>query len=244
MDDWPQLKKILEFYKEAFITLDEKRRTPLIIISYYPYVGINHTIRVRDGMLFVRISELCREMSMHCHRSLAYVLISKLLGKQIPKAHRDVYLSYAKSAEMLSKAIENKRKRGKMVITDSKGTYYDLNEIFDDLNTKFFGGNLEKPILTWSAKRTYRMLGRHDATHGTITLSRSLDALETPRFVIEYIMYHEMLHIHHPAVHHNGRRYHHTAAFRRDESRFPQYFEAEEWIDLNTHKFRRTAGRG
>jgi hypothetical protein len=85
-----------------------------------------------------------------------------------------------------------------------KGEVYDLDEIFDNMNFWFFGGKLAKPVLTWSVKKTYRILAHHDATHDTIVVSKSLDSRRVPRYIVEYIVYHEMLHIHHPTVHHKG----------------------------------------
>jgi predicted metal-dependent hydrolase len=129
------------------------------------------------------------------------------------------------------------------VVSGAKGDFFDLEEIFDNLNFWYFKGQLAKPVLTWSAKKTYRILGHHDATHDTIVVSRSLDSADTPRYVVEYIVFHEMLHIHHPTVHHNGRRYNHTAAFRRDERRFPYYQQAEDWIERSVRKLKRRAKR-
>jgi predicted metal-dependent hydrolase len=86
-------------------------------------------------------------------------------------------------------------------------------------------------------------LGQHDSTHETIVVSKSLDSTDVPRFVVEYIVFHEMLHIHHPTVHHNGRRYNHTPAFRRDEERFQYYREAEDWIERSVRKLKRNAKR-
>jgi hypothetical protein len=70
-----------------------------------------------------------------------------------------------------------------------------------------------------------------------------LDSAAVPKFVVEYVLFHEMLHIAHPAKHKNGRRYHHTPAFRRDERRFAHFHAAEKWIDENVWKLKRAAKR-
>ncbi|MEO6334102.1 MAG: M48 family peptidase, partial [Pyrinomonadaceae bacterium] len=90
-------------------------------------------------------------------------------------------------------------------------------------------------------KKTYRILAHHDATHDTIVVSKSLDASDVPRWVVEYIVFHEMLHIKHPTVHHNGRRYNHTPAFRHDERKFPHFQAAEDWIERSVRKLKRRA---
>lgn len=237
----PHLDQIRELYDSAYKWYDSKRDVPPIHISFYPYIGINHTIRVRDGQIYVRIGEICIEMPLPCHKGLAYILLGKLLRKKIPAGAREVYSAYIKSDAVRLKATENKRIRGRKVVTTSKGTIYDLDEIFHGINRLYFGGSIPKPSLTWSAKKTYRILGHHDATHGHIAISKSLDSSDVPRYVVEYVVFHEMLHIHHPTKHVNGRRYNHTAAFKRDEKKFEYFEQAEKWIERNVRKLKRNA---
>ncbi len=232
---------ILEFYQQAFKWYSPQRDVPELELSYYPYVSINHTIRVREGRVYVRIGEICRDMPLVCHKGLAYVLVGKLLGKKIPSGARAVYSAYAKSDAVRERASEQKRVRGRKVVTTSKGDAYDLDEIFADLNRRYFRDTIEEPSLTWSAKRTYRILGHHDATHGHIAISRSLDSTDVPRYVVEYVVFHEMLHIAHPTKHLNGRRYNHTPAFKRDEEKFEHFDKAEIWIERNVRKLKRAA---
>ena len=232
---------IAKYYTEAFQNFDGKRGVPEIAVQFYPYVGINHTIRVRNGMVYVRIAEICREMPAPGQRALAYILVAKLLRKKVPPQAREVYSDYIKSAEIRDKATANKRKHGRKVITTAAGEVYDLDKIFDRLNKDYFGGNLAKPVLTWSARKTFRILGHHDAAHETVVVSKSLDSADVPRFVVEYIVFHEMLHIHHPTKHVNGRRYNHTPAFRRDEEKFAYFHEAEKWIERNVRKLKKAA---
>ena len=99
------------------------------------------------------------------------------------------------------------------------------------LNRGQFGGAIEKPILTWSQRKARSILGHHDAAHDTITISKTLDSHEVPEWFVEYIMFHEMLHIKHPARIMNGRRYYHTPAFRAEEKSYPAYAQAQEWLD-------------
>ena len=235
--------RIRELYREAFQWYDRKRIVPPIHISFYPYIGINHTIRLREGEIWVRISEICRDMPLPCHKGLAYILLGKLLRKKIPAGAREVYSAYARSDAARERATENKRTRGRKVTTTSKGEVYDLDEIFHAVNLEYFRGSIPKPALTWSAKKTYRILGHHDATHDHVAISLSLDSLDVPKYVVEYVVFHEMLHIAHPTKHLNGRRYNHTAAFRRDERRFAYYEIAEAWIEKNVRRLKKEVKR-
>jgi predicted metal-dependent hydrolase len=238
------VERIRAVYEEAFRFYHPRKRVPPVHVSFYPYVGINHTIRIRNGEVFVRIGEICREMPLGPHRGLAYVLTGKLLRKKIPDDARAVYEKYIDSDAIRRQAVQSKKARGRKVITTSKGEVYDLDEIFQAVNKRYFGSWIRKPMLTWSAKKTYRILGHHDATHDHVAISRSLDSKQVPRFIVEYVLFHEMLHIAHPPKHINGRRYYHTPEFKRDERRFERYDEAERWIEQNVRKLKREAKRG
>ena len=117
------------------------------------------------------------------------------------------------------------------MVSSPQGRVYNLDRMFSRLNRRFFDSRLEKPTITWSQRRTRRILGHHDRVYETITISKSLDSLEVPEWFVEYILYHEMLHIKHPARLVNGRRYYHTSAFRADERRFPYYDDAQRWLE-------------
>jgi hypothetical protein len=235
------LREIKNFYEEAFQVFDTKRKIPEIGVSFYPYVGINHTIRVRDGKVFVRLAEICRAMPLDEQKALAYILVAKLLRKKVPPAARRIYSDFIKRQEIRDKAIENKKARGRKIITSPKGSFYDLDEIFDRLNQTYFRDSLAKPVLSWSSRKTYRILGHHDSTHETVVVSRSLDDLKVPKFVVEYVVFHEMLHIFHPTEHRNGRRFNHTPAFRRNERKFLYFEAAEDWIERNVKHLKRRA---
>jgi hypothetical protein len=228
-----KLTEIKEFYKKALQLYDGKREIRWIEVRFYPFVGINHTIRIRDGIVFVRISDMCRDMPMVGHEALALILVAKMLRKPISREAVSVYSKLTDAPEMREQASENRRKRGKKVITPAKGAVYDLDEIFDRINAAYFQGTIPRPVLSWSAQKTYHRLGHYSADHNTIVISRSFDDKRVPLYVVESVMHHEMLHIYHPARIVNGRRYSHTPAFRRDERRFADFDKAENWIMKN-----------
>jgi predicted metal-dependent hydrolase len=117
------------------------------------------------------------------------------------------------------------------MISTARGSVYDLDRMFARLNKRYFDGELPTPTITWSKRRTRRILGHHDRVYETITISKTLDSADVPEWFTEYILYHEMLHIKHPAKILNGRRYYHTEAFRTDERRYPRYHEAQRWLE-------------
>jgi predicted metal-dependent hydrolase len=157
-------------------------------------------------------------------------MVARLLGKRIPAIHDRVYRDYSLKPETQRLSDIARRRRGRKMISTAQGSVYDLDRMFARLNRRYFAGELPKPTITWSKRRTKSILGHHDRVYETITISKTLDSTEVPEWFTEYILYHEMLHIKHPARLVNGRRYYHTATFRTDERRFAHYDEAQRWL--------------
>ena len=222
---------LCSLFNDAFRQLGSIRQIPDVEVRFYPYAGVHHTIRIRSGRVFVRISDIFKDAPLNVHRALAFILVAKLLSKRTPEVHDRVYRDYAYTPKVLRASDIARRRRGRKMISTSKGVYYDLEKIFQRLNRYYFDSKLEKPTLTWSQRKTRRILGHHDSVHDTITISKTLDSREVPEWFVEYIVYHEMLHIKHPAKLINGRRYYHTPAFRSDERQFEYYDEAMSWLD-------------
>lgn len=226
------LNLIKTYYESAFVKLDRaKRVAPEVSVEFYPYVGLRHTIRLRDGKIFVRLSDLSRQAPAPVHESLAVVLVSKLLRRRVPATHFNVYRSYAAQPEIGERANHSRKERGRKRTTASAGQVYDLEKIFRRVNQTYFQNLLEKPVLSWSQTKTHRVFGHQDAVHETIVISRTLDDERVPEFVVEFVLFHELLHVVHPTRVVNGKRLIHSAAFRRDERRFARFDEAEKWLE-------------
>jgi len=118
------------------------------------------------------------------------------------------------------------------------GAVYHLGEVFDRVNAQYFDSQIERPRLTWNQSVTYRSFGHYVFATDTVLLSVSLDRREVPSLVIDFIMYHELLHKKHGVTRSNQRRMAHTAAFRRDEKAFPRRDEAEAFLQKYSRKLR------
>jgi hypothetical protein len=227
-DSQPSLRTL---FLDVFRQLAPSRPAPEVDVRYYPYAGLNHTIRLRSGRVHVRVSDIFRGAPDNVHRALAFILVAKLLRRRTPQLHERIYRNYACQPEVLRASDLARRERGRKQISSAQGSHYDLEKMFARLNRRYFEGGLPQPTLTWSRRRTRTILGHHDGVHETIVISKTLDSAEVPDWFVEFILYHEMLHIKHPARLIKGRRFYHTKAFRAEEQRFPFYHEAQEWLD-------------
>ena len=225
------MDEVKKFFVDAFHHLGGNRPLPTIDVRFYPYAGLHHTIRLRSGSVHVRLSDICKTCPAEVTRALAFVLVAKLLGKRVPAAYERTYREYSMAPDVVRSSDIARKRRGRKMISSAQGANYDLDRMFLKLNRRYFDSALPKPTITWSQRRTRSILGHHDRVHETITISKSLDSPQVPEWFVEYILYHEMLHIKHAAQVINGRRYYHTTAFRADEKRFSKYDAAQAWLD-------------
>ena len=72
-------------------------------------------------------------------------------------------------------------------------------------------------------------MGSYSVEERLIRIHRSLDRGFVPRFFVEWIVFHEMLHQVHDIKVKNGRREFHSKAFLSNEARFERYAEARAW---------------
>jgi predicted metal-dependent hydrolase len=203
---------------------------PAFDIRFRRFTSLNTTIRLREGVLHVRLSDLLEASPESVHRAIAHILLAKLYRKPISASASDRYRRYV-SSEAVAKGAEHIRQtRGRKRISSPVGRYYHLEEVFESLNVRFFHGLLGRPTLTWSAHAARRMLGHYDAAHNTIVVSRIFDRPDTPRCAIEYLLYHEMLHLKHPVRVKAGRRCVHSREFQAEERLFPELDQAKEYL--------------
>ncbi len=123
------------------------------------------------------------------------------------------------------------------------GRALDLREVRDELNRKYFDGELDVHVTWGRAPSQRRRRGRRKkfsvrlGTYGdhdrVVRIHRCLDRADVPRYVVLAVVYHEMLHAAVPPVVENGRRRIHTPEFRRRERLLPSYQRAEHWLDRN-----------
>jgi hypothetical protein len=205
------------------LTLTENRRT---ILSVRP--GGDRT------QLAVRIHRCFLEAPPEVLEAVAAFLESK-------KGTERARLSLLVIRRHFGEQAGERRPRARRPALDPVGVAVDLREIADDLNQRYFAGRLSAGI-TWGrgsgpshpCRRRTRtaslQLGSYSYEDNLIRLHRVLDQPGIPRYVLEAVIHHELLHADMPPVVHNGRRYFHTAEFRRRERAYRHLDKADRWI--------------
>jgi hypothetical protein len=218
-------------FRSAHRQLKPRTPVPEISAEFFPFAGLNHTARLREQRLLVRVSDLFCDAPREILDSLALLLLAKLYRQEVDEAHRRSYRSFILRGDIQDRARAARVSRGRTPrVANNPGLHHDLNLAFDRLNTEYFHGTLARPRLSWSSKRSRRTLGRYDAAHHAIFISRIFDSRTVPAYVLEYILFHEMLHVKHQSRSEGCRLVIHSAEFREEEQRFRCYGEAKAWL--------------
>lgn len=198
---------------------------------FYPYRDVRAKIEFSAGALTVRMARVLEDMSEDLHRALALILLGKLERKGYPREAERRFDAYVRSDHIRGRVAEQEKNRPprRKPHYGIQGARHNLLEVFDRINRDYFGGRLKQPPLSWTRTASRRRLGYVDGK-GRVYISRVLDRPSTPGYAMDFIMYHELLHLVIPSEKKGRRTYHHTRAFREAEKRFKHYSKARKWM--------------
>ncbi|WP_299402722.1 SprT-like domain-containing protein [Acaryochloris sp. IP29b_bin.148] len=155
-------------------------------------------------------------------------LVDSILQGKSPQT-TPVFLEYSLSEEfaelLLAMELMVEELRG-----NTQGSTHNLDEVFKRVNQAYFDGTLNKPKLNWSRTFSKRKFGHYEPSRDRVVISLTLDSKKIPRYVVDFVMYHELLHTVHGHRIQNGRYRVHTPEFRVDERKFKQYLQAQQHL--------------
>ncbi len=221
---------LFAIFQDSYRELRPRSPVPEFRIEFFAFANITSTIRLRQGKLLVRLSDLLEGAPEAVLQSIAHILLAKIYRKPIVREYSTRYRRYVSSSEIRRKAHLVREIRGRKRIGTAQGSIYDLEAIFAELNARFFYGLMARPELAWSRDHSRTSLGHYDPARNMIVVSRALDDPGVPRYAVEYIVYHEMLHLRHPVKLRGSRRSVHSLEFRAEERLFPQLDRAKQFL--------------
>jgi hypothetical protein len=214
-------------YARVFRQLRPRTPLPAIKVQFRRYANANAQVKLEDGALEVRMADTLAGAPEAVVEALAEILLCKLFRRSIPAATNERYRRYLNRRDVRRSLDLVRQIRGRKLVRPPQGNCYDLEAMFEELNFRYFHGLMARPILGWSPHASRTMLGHYDPSHNAIVLSAILDRPGTPRLAVEYVLFHEMLHLRHPAEHDGARRCVHTRAFKDAEKQFEALREAK-----------------
>jgi len=217
--------------QRLFTRLGCEGRPPRFRVEFYPYANLVLTILRREDTILVRISDLLRVAPRAVLEGGAALLLARLYRRKAPAALIARYAAYVRSHRTRQRLNRMRRRRVATSAENPRGTVHDLTEVFDALNRRYFERRLERPHLGWSRRMWRRQLGCYDPGPNQIVLNRRLDRPRVPGYAVEYLLFHEMLHVKHPTRRSGCSLISHSREFREEEKRFAEYARARQFLN-------------
>ena len=213
-------------FQRMFTRLGCDGRPPRFRVEFYPYSSLVLTIRRREEVVYVRFSDLLRRAPLAVLEGAAALLLARVFRRRASRELTEAYLEYARSDRTRNRMNIMRRVRIRLAATSPRGEHFDLDKLFDELNGKYFAGQLQRPHIGWSTRSWRRQFGCYDPGPNQILLNRRMDRAGVPACAVEYVLYHEMLHVKHPTRRSGCSMVSHSREFREEEKRFVEFERA------------------
>src|SRR5688572_25632339 len=144
-------------FQRAHLQLKPRTPLPEIQVEFFPFAGLTHTARLRDGRLLIRVSDLLSDAPEHVLGALALILLAKVYRRQVDASHHALYRAFILESDIQQRARAARTLRGRGPgPAVPKGRWQDLVTSFDRVNREYFEDKLERPRLAWSRTRSRR----------------------------------------------------------------------------------------
>ena len=218
-------------FQRMFTRLGCDGRPPRFRVEFYPYSSLVLTIRRREEVVYVRFSDLLRRAPLAVLEGAAALLLARVYRRKASAAITEAYREYARCGRTRRRMNRMRRRRVRLAPTSPRGEHFDLDRLFHELNGKYFEGKLQRSHIGWSTRSWRRQFGCYDPGPNQILLNRRMDRAGVPACAVEYVLFHEMLHVKHPTRRSGCSMVSHSLEFREEEKRFPEFERARRILD-------------
>jgi hypothetical protein len=215
-------------FQRIFTRLGCQGRPPQFRVELYPYSNLSHTLRLRRDVAHVRLSDILHEAPLSVIEAAAAILLGQMYRRRVPPELRQAYREFVLAHGTRRRIARVRRKRARRIADHPRGLVYDLEPMFGLLNQEYFGGRLRRPHIGWSRRVWRSQFGCYDPALDQIVMNKRLDRPDVPAYAVEFILYHEMLHVKHPLRAAACGLQAHSREFRAEEKRFAHYARAQK----------------
>ena len=204
----------MQLIKEAFEKLyPDKEFNYSVKVKYSArFKPYNANVRHYKNNFEFSLSRQWRHISKDIVIGLIQTLLLKIFNDKKQTINIDLYNSFIRNLH-----ISIPKQKSDPILESS----------FNRVNKKYFYNLIEISNLEWGSN-SKRKLGSYDYHTDTISISRIF--LDAEPELLDYIIYHEMLHKKIKFKNKANRSYHHTREFREKEKEFNNHKEMEKKI--------------
>jgi predicted metal-dependent hydrolase len=175
------------------------------------FKGYNANIKLYNNILEARLSKKWYTISREIQLGLIQSLLIRLFKEKKNTTNIDLYNNFIKNVH---------------IAIPKTNSHPLLEESFNRVNEKYFLDLIEQTNLEFN--NSVNKLGSYEYGLDTITISKYLK--EMPQEMLDYVMYHEMLHKKHKFKNIGIKTNHHTKEFKEEERKFENSHQIEKQL--------------
>ncbi len=172
----------------------------------------NANIRLHQNTLSLHLNLQWKDIDSEIKIGLVQHLLLRVLKKKASTPNIELYHNFIRNIPTLMP-----KTRSDTVLEAS----------FQRINSQFFQNQIEQPNLQWGTD-SFRKLASYNFHNDTITVSTVFT--DSKLEILDFLMYHEMLHKQHKFSHRNGRSSFHSPEFKEAEQYYPEHEHIEKEI--------------
>ncbi|MBU0459191.1 MAG: hypothetical protein KJ771_00115 [Nanoarchaeota archaeon] len=173
----------------------------------------NANIRLHQNNIQINLNLQWKDIEDEIKIGLIQHLLLKIFKqKKLTTPNINLYNNFVKNIDILA----TKTKPDPTLLL----SFWRVNELF-------FYNRMEQPNLQWG-QQAFRKLASYNYHNDTVTVSTIFQDQRDE--ILDYLMYHELLHKFHKFKHKNGRSSYHNKEFKDTEKLYPNYQEMEREI--------------
>ena len=132
------LDEPVRIFQRVFAELKPLTGVLEVRVEFCRFANANSLIRLEEGRLHVRITDVLEGAPSAILEALANILLSKFHRRAVPRQFADRYHRYLNRHDMRGKLDLIRQTRGRKLASPPKGDLFDLDKLFDELNFRYF----------------------------------------------------------------------------------------------------------
>ena len=200
--------------------------------KFKPY---NANVKRYGNNLIFNLSRDWKKISKEIQIGLVQELLIKILKESNASEHRSKRTRSQLTKKTMNIELYNLFMKNVHLAVPKTKTDEILEESFNRVNETYFNGMLDKPNLQWGNDSTSK-LGSYEYGSDAITISSIFK--NANQQLLDYVMYHEMLHKKFKFESKNERTIHHSSEFKKMEAKFENKDLIEKEISKLARKHR------
>ncbi len=194
--------------------------------EYSPFKEFKVKWQRSAGWAEFKVSDYLMDAGEDVIQGLAHALFLRIVkGRKDP--YPEPMKDWMTSAEFVAQKQPVYIRRSRNLTRSPAGKHRNLMDSVERLIEQGMVEKEEGMFISWTRSRNLRRVGYCSVLMKVIAISSVFDDPEIPEYVLDYVVYHEMLHLHNGLDPDSPK---HGPEFRAQERLFPRWEEAEAWL--------------